>query len=285
MEKKSDFFRKPGMLFVLVSLLVFAGLGAAFGEGMQNREAYAARTEVAAEFSGTTEETGEPKISQGPKRRPAEFCEVYGIQPVQKEAAGSLLKAAVYRVVGKHKQPKTVLFEELTTEALAKDAMETVEQETLQLMSSPAGTSWGGMIKAYAGKTPILITEDDKEVLLRIVEAEATSEDVKGRMLVANVVLNRVLSKGFPDSIAEVVFQKNGNVYQFSPIKDGRYWKVTVSDKTREAVERVLSGEDESQGALFFMARRMANENAVRWFDNALEYLFQYGVHEFYKNK
>ena len=56
MEKKSDFFRKPGMLFVLFSLLVFAGLGAAFGEGMQNREAYAARTEAAAKFSGTRQE-------------------------------------------------------------------------------------------------------------------------------------------------------------------------------------------------------------------------------------
>ncbi|MBQ9766876.1 MAG: cell wall hydrolase [Lachnospiraceae bacterium] len=163
--------------------------------------------------------------------------------------------------------------------------MKTVEQETLELMASPAGSVWGGMIKVYAGDTPLLITEEDKEVLLRIVEAEATCEDVKGRMLVANVILNRVVSKKFPNSIAEVVFQNNGVTYQFAPIKDGRYWTVEISDKTREAVERVLVGEDYSQGALYFAARKLANKDAMSWFDSDLKFLFKHGVHEFFTDK
>lgn len=197
---------------------------------------------------------------------------------------GGLINAALYTCEEQVSQKETK-YCEISTKALASMAMDNIEQETLELMEAPAGTTWGGMIKVYAGKTPLLITEEDKEILLRIVEAEATCEDVKGRMLVANVILNRVLCKGFPGSIKEVVFQENGGVYQFSPIKDGRYWKVKISERTIEAVERVLAGEDESCGALFFAARRLADPNAMSWFDTALQPLFRYGVHEFFTNK
>lgn len=199
-------------------------------------------------------------------------------------AGSSLVNAASYQTAEQMDEKKTK-YCEISTKALASLAMDNIEQETLELMEAPAGTSWGGMIKVYAGKTPLLITEEDKEILLRIVEAEATCEDVKGRMLVANVILNRVLCKGFPNSIKEVVFQENGGVYQFSPIKDGRYWKVNISDRTIEAVERVLVGEDESCGALFFAARRLADPNAMSWFDTALQPLFRHGVHEFFTNR
>lgn len=129
----------------------------------------------------------------------------------------------------------------------------------------------------------IKLSTTDKKVLLRIVEAEATGEDIKGKMLVANVVLNRVNNSHFPDSVENVVFQKNGSVYQFSPIKDGRYYKVDISDETREAVSRVLKGEDESKGALYFMSRSMARESSVTWFDRALTKVLKHGTHEFYK--
>ena len=172
--------------------------------------------------------------------------------------------------------------ERFSTETIAKAVCEDIEEETLELMSSAVGTTDYGYIKVYAGTTPLIITEEDKEVLLRIVEAEATAEDVKGKMLVANVILNRVLSSKFPDNITDVVFQNNGRTYQFAPIKDGRYWSVTISDETREAVERVLNGEDYSQGALYFAARKLANPNNMSWFDRELTKLFQYGVHEFF---
>lgn len=222
------------------------------------------------------------------KKSMEDFQLSYLNQPFGEQPSGSLLKAAAYRIVGRNlteeKEPEEV-YDVVSTHALAQDAMETLEQETLELMASPAGSVWGGMIKVCAGKTPLLITEDDKEVLLRIVEAEATCEDVKGRMLVANVVLNRVVSDRFPDSIPEVVFQNDGSTYQFSPIKDGRYWTVKISEKTVEAVERVLAGEDESRGALYFAARSMAQEQAMEWFDTSLKYLFRYGVHEFFTEK
>lgn len=129
----------------------------------------------------------------------------------------------------------------------------------------------------------IQLSDTDKKVLLRIVEAEATGEDIKGKMLVANVILNRVKSEKFPDSVEAVVFQQKGKKYQFSPIRDGRYYKVSVSEQTEKAVERVLNGEDFSQGALYFMSRRQADSHNVKWFDNHLTKVLSHGTHEFFK--
>ena len=123
----------------------------------------------------------------------------------------------------------------------------------------------------------------DQRILERIVEAEAGGEDFKGRLLVANVVLNRVKHKSFPSSIRGVVFAHRGSRYQFSPISDGRYYSVSVSKGTKKAVEAALRGKDPSQGALYFMERSYADSGNVRWFDRALTRLFRYGCHEFFK--
>lgn len=125
----------------------------------------------------------------------------------------------------------------------------------------------------------IYLTEKETKILQRIVEAEATGQDVTGKMLVANVVLNRVNSDRFPDSVEEVVFAPG----QFSPIKDGRYYSVSITDTTKDAVERVLNGEDASNGALFFMSRNGADKNNARWFDNNLVWIQAYGGHDFFK--
>lgn len=129
---------------------------------------------------------------------------------------------------------------------------------------------------------PYHMTEEEYEMLLRIVEAEAGGEDMEGKILVANVVLNRVESDKFPDTVEEVIFQRSGKVTQFSPVADGRYYTVEVSEDTVEAVNRALAGEDLSQGALFFAARRSANSGSMRWFDTHLTFLFKHGGHEFF---
>ncbi len=268
---------------VVITLLLLTGLGIGFGRQVWNGQTYDAGAKAFAAEEYAVEETEEEK-----KAVPQYKC-LDKKQVFTDSASGSLLQVAAYsiengRMTGEEAAEEEV-YESISTFVLAQNAMDTVEQETLQLMASPAGSVWGGMVKVYAGETPLLITEEDKEVLFRIVEAEATCEDIKGRMLVANVILNRVVSDNFPDSITEVVFQNNGTTYQFAPIKDGRYWSVEVSDETIEAVERVLAGEDYSQGALYFAARRLANKKAMSWFDSSLQFLFRHGVHEFFTDK
>ena len=126
-------------------------------------------------------------------------------------------------------------------------------------------------------------TDKEVEMLERIVQAEAGSEDMKGRILVANVVLNRVSNKNFPDTVKQVIFQNSDGEYQFSPVADKRYWSVKVSKKTKEAVQRALQGEDYSDGALYFMARKRAKASNAKWFDDNLKWLFKHGGHEFYR--
>lgn len=125
------------------------------------------------------------------------------------------------------------------------------------------------------------MSSDEYYTLLQIVEAEATGGDIMSKMMVAGVVLNRVRDAHFPNTIYEVVWQG----HQFQPTQDGRIYSCTITDSTVDAVERVLQGEDYSQGALFFVARDSADVSNVSWFDSSLVKLFEYGGHEYFTFK
>ena len=81
------------------------------------------------------------------------------------------------------------------------------------------------------------LSDKDLEALQRIVEAEAGGEDQDGKLLVANVVLNRVNSEKFPDTVVDVVMQREKGVAQFSPTVSGsvripeKQWSVPCTAK------------------------------------------------------
>ncbi len=161
----------------------------------------------------------------------------------------------------------------------AKKASAVTEQVALERLESLE------RIISYETLKPqycIEVSEQDMDTLMRIVEAEAGGEDRTGKLLVANVVINRVRNKKFPNNVTDVVYQKVQNVTQFSPVSNGKINQVTISEETKEAVYSALRGEDISGGALFFMARKYAVAENVAWFDSQLTYLFSYGGHDFY---
>lgn len=121
------------------------------------------------------------------------------------------------------------------------------------------------------------------EILCRIVQAEAGGEDFQGKRMVADVILNRVESAKFPNTIEGVVFQGGEESPQFSPIRDGRYYTVTVTRETRNAVDKALDGGDSSGGALYFVNADKANPGNYAWFENCLTFCCQHGGHRFYK--
>ena len=112
----------------------------------------------------------------------------------------------------------------------------------------------------------------DYLALCQIVEAEAQSEDIYGKRLVANVVLNRTESGRYPDSIENVILDEG----QFDPVGNGTYYRTVPTEDAKYAVMTALNGENESQDALFFQR----SPSSV-WGDKT--YLFRYGSHSFYR--
>lgn len=150
------------------------------------------------------------------------------------------------------------------------------EQELKRIREENARRKRMLEIRKYCG---VNITDSDRVILEKIVQAEAGNQDHQGKLLVANVILNRVKNEKFPSTIREVVFAPR----QFSPIADGSYAKACASQDTKKAVDEALHGVDGSQGALYFMDRRYADGGNVSWFDRSLTRLFQHQGHEFYK--
>ena len=128
-----------------------------------------------------------------------------------------------------------------------------------------------GVLKYY-GKE---ITEADKEILLRITEAEAGEGTKENKKNVLTCIMNRVLSDEWPDTIEGVVFQKN----QFSPITDGGYEKAVVEDSTREAYEEWLHEGLGHTQQFFCMPNCYSAKHG--WFSHK-KIVFNDGLHNFY---
>ncbi len=121
----------------------------------------------------------------------------------------------------------------------------------------------------------VALSKDDSYLLCKIAMAEAEGEGVKGKALVMQVVLNRVQSAEFPDTVQEVIYQKN----QFSPVRNGRFDAVEPDAECYEALRLIREGHwNESQNALYFESK-----SASKWHRDHLEFLFRYGNHYFYK--
>lgn len=183
-----------------------------------------------------------------------------------------LAAAAVVTIVAEaERQAAERRLEELTASPMITLAQTTPEpQPTPQTTPEPTYTS---MIQSFDWDG------EDAEMLMKIAMAEAEGESVEGKALVILVVLNRVWSDQFPDSIEAVIFQHYGNVWQFSPVAEGgRYWTTEPDEECAEALALVESGWDESQGAFYF-----ESTGKDGWHSRNLEFLFEYGGHKFYR--
>ncbi|HJB47291.1 MAG TPA: cell wall hydrolase [Candidatus Mediterraneibacter surreyensis] len=117
---------------------------------------------------------------------------------------------------------------------------------------------------------------EESYMLAKIAMAEAEGEDTEGKALVILVVLNRVWSDGFPDSIEEVITEPG----QFSPVTEGgRYYTTEPDEDCWTALSMVMHGWDESQGATYFTS----SEEKDTWHSRNLTKLFEHGNHTFYK--
>lgn len=119
----------------------------------------------------------------------------------------------------------------------------------------------------------------DNEIywLSKIIHAESRGEPIQGKIVVGNVVLNRVSSNEFPDSIYEVIFDTNHGV-QFSPVLDGSIYQTPLGDSVA-AAKRALSGETEAKNCLYFLNPKTATNS---WIVKNRTYHKTIANHDFY---
>lgn len=118
---------------------------------------------------------------------------------------------------------------------------------------------------------------DDLYWLSRIISAEARGESLTGQIAVGNVVLNRVRSSAYPNTIYGVIFDRKHGT-QFSPVSFGTIYN-TPSASAVIAAKICLEGYSLSDSILFFMNPRIATTN---WISKNRPYAFTIGNHDFY---
>ena len=118
---------------------------------------------------------------------------------------------------------------------------------------------------------------DDVLWLSRIVHAESQGEPVKGQIAVANVVLNRVKSADYPNSIYGVIFDRKYGV-QFQPSANGTVYN-TPSLKSVYSAKCAVNGENYVGNCLYFLNEKIATNF---WIVNNRKYYTTINNHSFY---
>ena len=147
----------------------------------------------------------------------------------------------------------------------------------LSYTRTPSGTV--NVTGAYSPLTPAskFYRQDEVLWLSRIVSAESRGEPLLGQIAVGSVVMNRVASPLYPNTIYGVIFDRRYGV-QFSPILDGSIYNTPTYNCTLAAkicLEGVRVGED----ALFFLRPEASNS---LWIPSSRRFLFSIGNHDFY---
>lgn len=97
------------------------------------------------------------------------------------------------------------------------------------------------------GGTSLPSSSDNVYLLARAIYAEARGEPYTGQVAVGAVILNRVASSQFPNTISGVIYQKGA----FSSVYDGQI-NLTPNDTAIKAAKDALNGWDPCNGALYF---------------------------------
>ncbi|MTI81377.1 MAG: LysM peptidoglycan-binding domain-containing protein [Firmicutes bacterium] len=95
------------------------------------------------------------------------------------------------------------------------------------------------------------VSPEEFDLFARIISAEAQGEPYNAQVAVGAVVLNRVASADFPNTITDVIYEKSYGFYQFSPVENG-FINTPATDSAINAAKDALSGNDPTNGAIYF---------------------------------
>lgn len=145
--------------------------------------------------------------------------------------------------------------------ALTQDAVIAFQKKHGITVDGIVGAQTAEKLGVAAPSGPSGGSSSDKDVYLlaRLVHGEARGEPYKGMVAVAAVVLNRVESSLFPNSIAKVIYQSGA----FSVVDDGQI-NLAPDESSLRAARDALNGWDPSGGALFYYNPAKTSNKYIR---------------------
>lgn len=145
------------------------------------------------------------------------------------------------------------------------------------------GTAWwdkgANILKINVGEGTLLpgssyYNADSVRWLSHIIYAESGNQPLEGKIAVGNVILNRVSSPAFPNTIYDVIFQRN----QFTPVSNGSI-NATPNSESVLAAKLCLDGANTAGNALFFIN---PNTSPNSWAARNRSYVTTIGAHAFF---
>jgi N-acetylmuramoyl-L-alanine amidase len=113
----------------------------------------------------------------------------------------------------------------------------------------------------------------------RIIHAEAEAEPYEGKVAVGNVIMNRVNSSKFPNTIKNVIFEYYNGIPQFSPVADGTIYNTPNADSIK-AAKAVFAGTNVVGKSTYFFN---PDKSEGTWIVKNKTYVSRIGNHVFYK--
>ncbi|TXC91504.1 LysM peptidoglycan-binding domain-containing protein [Metabacillus litoralis] len=159
------------------------------------------------------------------------------------------------------------------TKASAATTHQVQSGDTLWLIGKKHGISVNTLMSANRKSSHVLlvgeklvipqsITSNEMDLLARLVHAEAKGEPYAGKVAVATVVLNRVDSSLFPNTINGVIYQKDQGYYAFSPVKNGAI-NQPADNSAKAAVKEALAFRGMGKGSLYFYNPKTAKSTWI----------------------
>ncbi len=125
---------------------------------------------------------------------------------------------------------------------------------------------------------PAPYSQEDLYWMSRIISAESRGEPLLGKLAVGTVVLNRVASGEFPDTIHDVIFDRQWGV-QFAPVANGSVYDEPTQESVLAAM-LVLDGARAAGNSLYFLAPELTDNH---WTMENRTYVTTIGCHWFYE--
>lgn len=118
-------------------------------------------------------------------------------------------------------------------------------QEEIAMSQAAANASWRDI-------SEVSFAEGDRYLLANLIYCEAGGEPYAGQLAVGSVVINRVLSSKYPDTVVGVIYQKS----QFSPVASGRLELALASNKATQrcyqAADQAMTGATNVGNCVYF---------------------------------